>query len=109
MQRFTVFLAERGLLDDTLLVTTADHGDSVGEYGLVRKGPEVPEVLCRVPLTIRSPGDRTRYPYRPARRPLPCGPHPWKSDVDIPAVTGWIRPVDPEAYHWSGQGRVRSE
>ncbi|MBB4689504.1 sulfatase family protein [Amycolatopsis jiangsuensis] len=56
IQRFTGFLGERGLLEDTLLVTTADHGDFVGEYGLLRKGPEVPEVLCRVPLTIRGPG-----------------------------------------------------
>ncbi|HEX6444476.1 MAG TPA: sulfatase-like hydrolase/transferase [Streptosporangiales bacterium] len=45
-----------GCREDTLLVVTADHGDYVGEYGLVRKGAELPEVLTRVPLVVDGPG-----------------------------------------------------
>jgi len=54
--RFLAFLEEERLRDDTILIFTSDHGDFVGEYGLVRKGPEVPEVLMRVPLIASGPG-----------------------------------------------------
>jgi arylsulfatase A-like enzyme len=55
VRRFTDFLDERHLRQDTLIVITSDHGDYVGEYGLVRKGAELPEVLTRVPLLITGP------------------------------------------------------
>lgn len=54
--RFVGHLRQRGLDDDTLLMVTADHGDFVGEYGLLRKGAELPEVLTRVPLIVTGPG-----------------------------------------------------
>lgn len=56
IQRFVNFLDERGLRDDTILIFVADHGDFVGEYGLVRKGPELPEVLTRIPMFWVGPG-----------------------------------------------------
>jgi arylsulfatase A-like enzyme len=44
-----------------LTLVTADHGDYVGEYGLVRKGAEIPELLARIPMVIE--GDRvTAHP-----------------------------------------------
>ena len=49
-------LEETGRLEDTLIVFVADHGDFVGEYGLMRKGPGVPEVLVRVPLVFAGVG-----------------------------------------------------
>lgn len=54
--RFVTFLEEKGLRENTILVFLADHGDFVGEYGLVRKGPELPEVLTRIPLLVTGPG-----------------------------------------------------
>ncbi len=54
--RFVEHLEKSGLLEDTIIVYLADHGDFVGEYGLVRKGPEAPEVLVRVPLIFTGPG-----------------------------------------------------
>ena len=56
VQRFIAHLESRGVVDDTLIVFMSDHGDFVGEYGLVRKGPGVPDVLMRVPLVFRGPG-----------------------------------------------------
>jgi len=56
IRRFVAFLGERGLRERTLLIITADHGDYVGEYGLLRKGAEVPELLTRVPLVVNGPG-----------------------------------------------------
>lgn len=54
--RFLAFLDERGLREDTILVFLSDHGDFVGEYGLIRKGPDLPECLTRVPLFFAGPG-----------------------------------------------------
>ncbi|HET6428789.1 MAG TPA: sulfatase-like hydrolase/transferase [Phycisphaerae bacterium] len=56
VKRFVEFLDAEGLREDTLIVFVADHGDFVGEYGLVRKGPEVPECLMRVPMFVNGPG-----------------------------------------------------
>jgi arylsulfatase A-like enzyme len=56
VKRFTGFLDDRGLSDNTIVINLADHGDFVGEYGLVRKGPELPEVLTRIPLSFTGPG-----------------------------------------------------
>ncbi len=41
---------------NTIIVFLSDHGDFVGEYGLLRKGPELPEVLTRIPLIVTGPG-----------------------------------------------------
>ena len=56
IRRFVTFLDESGLRENTPLVYVSDHGDFVGEYGLVRKGPETPEVLMRVPMFWNWPG-----------------------------------------------------
>ncbi|PSQ15952.1 hypothetical protein BRD00_13145 [Halobacteriales archaeon QS_8_69_26] len=54
-------LEDRGLLDDTLAIFTADHGDLLGEYGLVAHGllscPElvyVPTVFANDRVTARG-------------------------------------------------------
>lgn len=52
-------LESRGLLEDTLVVFTSDHGELLGEYGEYSHGdPVVPE-LIQVPTVIRHPEDRT--------------------------------------------------
>ncbi len=56
--RFVGFLDERGLGENTIVVFLSDHGDFVGEYGLLRKGPDLPEALARIPLQLRGPGIR---------------------------------------------------
>ncbi|HET6452919.1 MAG TPA: sulfatase-like hydrolase/transferase [Armatimonadota bacterium] len=49
-----------GLPKDTIIVILSDHGDFVGEYGLLRKGPEVPEALVRIPLQFAGSGIKPR-------------------------------------------------
>lgn len=56
LRRFVEYLDHAGVRENTLLVCVSDHGDFVGEYGLVRKGPELPEVLSRVPMFWNGPG-----------------------------------------------------
>ena len=56
VKRFVGFLDAQGLRDNTLIVFTSDHGDFVGEYGLMKKGPELPECIARIPLQFTGPG-----------------------------------------------------
>ena len=49
-------LAGLGLADDTIVVFTSDHGEMLGDHGLLLKGPMMYEGAVRVPLIIRWPG-----------------------------------------------------
>ena len=66
VKRFVEFLNTQGLREDTIVVFTSDHGDFVGEYGLMKKGPELPECLTRIPLQFTGPGIVARPDAHPA-------------------------------------------
>jgi arylsulfatase A-like enzyme len=55
MRRLHQALAERGLLDNTWIVFSADHGDYLGEKGLFMKTESLYECLLHVPLVIVPP------------------------------------------------------
>ncbi|MFC6952732.1 sulfatase-like hydrolase/transferase [Halorubellus litoreus] len=63
-------LAERGVLDETIVVFTADHGELVGEHGHAGHPPEFWEGVVRVPFVVHHP------------------------DLDAATVDGQIRLVD---------------
>jgi len=48
-------LEERGLLEETLIVFTSDHGEMAGDYNAMAKGNFYEEVL-RVPTIVAPPG-----------------------------------------------------
>jgi len=52
-------LQRRGLLDDTAVIITSDHGEALGDHGLFRHGLAVYESLVHVPLYVRPAGGRT--------------------------------------------------
>jgi arylsulfatase A-like enzyme len=54
--RTLIALQELGLADDTLVLYTTDHGDWLGDHGLVLKGPMMYEGLLRIGLLARGPG-----------------------------------------------------
>jgi arylsulfatase A-like enzyme len=56
MRGFVKYLKQNGLYENTLLVFVADHGDFTGEYGLIKKGVEVPDCLARIPMIWHGPG-----------------------------------------------------
>ena len=61
------FLRERGLLDETILVITSDHGEAIGDHGFLDHKMNVFEELLRIPLVVRHPatvkaGRRIREP-----------------------------------------------
>ena len=56
-------LARRGVLDDTVVIVTSDHGEHLGDHGLFFHGCSLYRQLVAVPLVILGP---LRVPRRPA-------------------------------------------
>jgi choline-sulfatase len=56
LQRLLAFLDARGLSESTVLVVTADHGESLGEHGEDTHGFFLYQSTLHVPLLIRAPG-----------------------------------------------------
>ena len=54
--RLLDWLQQHGVLDDTLIVLTADHGESLGEHGEPTHGIFIYDATIRVPLLWRLPG-----------------------------------------------------
>ncbi len=54
--RLLAHVRRRGLEPQTLVVFTADHGESLGEHGYWGHGRNLYEATLRVPLAIRWPG-----------------------------------------------------
>ncbi|KIX11229.1 sulfatase [Dethiosulfatarculus sandiegensis] len=49
-------LEEKGILDDTMVIFTTDHGEPFGEHGYLKKAqPGLYDTLARIPLIVRHP------------------------------------------------------
>jgi arylsulfatase A-like enzyme len=80
-------LAQRGLRDDTLVIVVADHGELLGEDGLVDHQLSLREELLHVPLVIRWP-----RMVRPGRVPEPVSLteiKPWLDSLARGRVPAW--------------------
>jgi choline-sulfatase len=53
--RLREMLADQGRAEDTVIVVTADHGETFGEGGTVGHGLSLREGLARVPLIVSGP------------------------------------------------------
>lgn len=49
-------LAHKGILDNTVVLFTSDHGEFLGDHGLLFKGPMLYDSLTRVMLMAAGPG-----------------------------------------------------
>lgn len=69
-------LKSKGLWDDSVVIFTADHGESLGEHGIYFEHHfHVWEETVRVPLAIRLPGSADEEDAaRPRRVPALCSP-----------------------------------
>ena len=54
--RIRIALRDLGVEDNTLIVYSTDHGDWLGDHGLLLKGPMAYEGLLRVGLLFEGPG-----------------------------------------------------
>ncbi|HEY2772083.1 MAG TPA: sulfatase-like hydrolase/transferase [Solirubrobacteraceae bacterium] len=79
-------LDRRGILDQTLVIVTSDHGENFGEDGLLAHGFSVDERLIHVPLVMAGPGAiAAERPFSLAELPRLVAAaagledHPWAS------------------------------
>lgn len=49
-------LMEEGLDENTIVIYISDHGDWMGDHGLILKGPMHYEGLLKVPMIVKGPG-----------------------------------------------------
>ncbi|MGB8455964.1 MAG: sulfatase-like hydrolase/transferase [Anaerocolumna sp.] len=56
LKRLIEGLQERDLEKNTIIIYVSDHGDFAGEYGLIRKGADLPDILTHIPFIWRGPG-----------------------------------------------------
>jgi arylsulfatase A-like enzyme len=78
----------RGVLDDTVVIVTSDHGENLGEGNLIGHAFSLDDRLIHVPLVAAGPGIRpfdgvfstTGIP-RLIAEALGLEDHPWKSDA----------------------------
>jgi arylsulfatase len=54
--RIAAFVEQRGLLDDTIIVFTTDHGDMLGDHELTTKGERPYDAGIRCPLIVTGGG-----------------------------------------------------
>lgn len=47
---------QKGIYDDVVVIFTSDHGELLGDHGLMYKGPWFYEGLTRIPMIIRGSG-----------------------------------------------------
>jgi arylsulfatase A-like enzyme len=106
LQALFAELADRGVLDNTLVVVTGDHGEHFGEWGLVGHGNSVYPPVMQVPLLMRFPGH------------VPAGERVGAlvSLRDVPRTIARLALGDDAArlpgvsltHAWSGRGRATS-
>ena len=56
LNRLLLSLQARGVLDNTIVIVTSDHGEQFGEHGLFLHGNSLYTPVLHVPLVIRFPG-----------------------------------------------------
>lgn len=56
--RFEQELEKRGLFEDAFIVLVSDHGECLGEYGLIGHGYDVFPELVNIPLILKYPKEK---------------------------------------------------
>lgn len=92
-------LEHQGILDDTIIVYTSDHGEMLGDYNCFGKRSML-NSASRVPMLVRYPAlFELRSGMQAACEPGRCGAHCFKrSGNPFLHGVGW------GGYGWSGPG-----
>jgi tetratricopeptide (TPR) repeat protein len=108
LQRLLAFLDDRGLSDSTVLVVTADHGESLGEHGEDTHGFFLYQSTLHVPLLVRAPGVRAGVRASALVRTIDVAPTVLEilgveapssfEGVSFVSAEGEVRNLDVEAY-----------
>lgn len=49
-------MKQKGIMDDVVIIITADHGENMGELGIYGEHGTADQGTCRIPMIIRWPG-----------------------------------------------------
>lgn len=105
IRRVFEILESRRLLDDTIVIVTSDHGDSMGEGGRFMHSQTVYEPEIRVPLFIidRAAVRARTSPYRSSGAVLPDIAPTLFERIGLPVPPVWRgEPLQkPSIRHWS--------
>jgi hypothetical protein len=93
--RLLTILQKAGVLDDTMVIVTSDHGQAFGEMGNVYHGTGATDSVTRVPLVVAAP-EGVSVPRRIDR---------W---VSLCEVDSWIRSVAAGGVPYDEDGRAPS-
>lgn len=103
VSRLHQMLDTAGILDETIVVITSDHGENLGEQGLLGHGFSLDDRLIRVPLVVSGPAAKLPQPVTslcdiPAWLAASAGVtgHPWEMGNGKVAVAEFDSPVSPE-------------
>jgi arylsulfatase A-like enzyme len=98
-------LDRRGILDDTLVIVTSDHGENFGEDGLLAHGFSVDQRLIHVPLVMAGPGAISPAgPFSLAELPTVIADaagladHPWRRELPDGVVVAQYDPMGPPSH-----------
>ena len=104
LNRLLVALQDRGVLDNTVVIVTSDHGEQFGEHGLFLHANSLYQPLLHVPLIIRFPPrvPTGRIAARVSLRDLPA------TIIDLLSLEETGLPGLSLARHWSPAPGVAS-
>jgi len=67
-------LEEQGVMEDLVVLITADHGENMGELGLYGEHGTADHATCRIPMIMRWPGMQTGHVDEGLHYHLDLGP-----------------------------------
>jgi arylsulfatase len=100
--RLLAFLASRGLLDNTVVALVADHGENLGDYGILYRHLGLWDSTTHVPLLVRRPAARSEgRRFKGLVQTIDLFPTLLRlADLAVPAQDGQ------DLYELTGEGRT---
>ncbi|HDH99442.1 MAG TPA: DUF229 domain-containing protein [Firmicutes bacterium] len=72
--RILAALEEQGVLEDTAIIISSDHGENMGELGIYAEHATADHPTCRIPMIIRWPGGKEGHVDEGLHYNLDLGP-----------------------------------
>lgn len=91
-------LEEQGILDETAIIVTADHGENFGELGMYSEHGTADRTTCRIPMIIKWPGAKQNH--------VDKGFH-YNLDL-LPTLTDLLDVTMTNNEHWDGESYADS-
>ncbi|MHC4883669.1 MAG: sulfatase family protein [Planctomycetota bacterium] len=91
-------LEAMGILDETMIIVTSDHGENFGELGMYSEHGTADRITCRIPMIIKWPGGKQGH--------ADDGLH-YSVDL-LPTLKELFQNEGPNPDHWDGESYATS-